>query len=219
LDYADTVRFPESNFGKVGDGSNRERYDAILRLLEPFGAKQSRTGYGRRTNWKGMDDVGFEIYRSNYELYLHQYEPDKTSVGQWRVGSKEQAYGRFARRFDHASGKDAMYFNLEDGFLNSAPLKGAYPVEVRVVYFDEGRGSWALKYDAVSNPQKTALEVRKTGSGKWKEVSVALSDANFGNRCPNGTDLMLVNLDQENDTFHMVEVTRKTGDRKGFWGE
>lgn len=219
LDYADTARFPESGFGKVEDGSNRARYEAILRAMAPFGVKQSATGYGRKTNWKGMDDVGFEIHRGDYELYLHQYEPNRTSTGMWRVGPKEQPYGRFARRFDHASGKDAMYFNLEDGFFGNAPLKGAYPVEVRVVYFDEGRGSWALKYDAVSNPQKTAVEVRKTASGQWKEISVTLADANFGNRCPHGTDLMLVNLDREDDTFHMVEITRKTGDRKGYWGE
>ena len=34
-----------------------------------------------------------------------------------------------------------------------------------------------------------------------------------------GSNLALVNLDRENDTFHLVEITRKTGDRKGFWGE
>ena len=61
--------------------------------------------------------------------------------------------------------------------------------------------------------------MRKTGTGKWKEISVTLADANFGNRGPHGTDLMLVNLDEEDDTFHMIEVTRKTGDRKGYWGE
>ena len=58
--------------------------------------------------------------------------------------------------------------------------------------------------------------MRKTGTGTWKEISVTLSDAHFGNRCPRGTDLMLVSLDQEDDAFHMVQVTRKTGDRKGI---
>jgi len=32
-------------------------------------------------------------------------------------------------------------------------------------------------------------------------------------------DLMLVNTDAENDTFHMIEVTRDSGFRTGFLGE
>ena len=51
---------------------------------------------------------------------------------------------RFARRFDHASGRDAMFFNIYDAFFGGAePLNGRYEIEVRVVYFDEGRGKWA----------------------------------------------------------------------------
>ena len=84
---------------------------------------------------------------------------------------------------------------------------------------DSGSGRWSLKYDATNSPNKTALSVQKTDSGRWKEATVALRDAHFGNRCPHGTDLMLVNGDAEDDTFHMIEITRKTGDRKGYWGE
>ena len=219
LDYADTTRFPEARFGAVGNGSNHARYGAILKAMAPYGARQSATGYGPKTNWEGTDDVGFEIYPGNFELFMRQYEPNQTSVGLWRVGSKDQPYGRFARRFDHASGKDAMFFDIDDAFFNGSPLKGAYEVQVRVVYFDEGRGTWALRYDALTDPAKTAIKVHNTGSGLWKEATVMLKDANFGNRCPHGTDLMLVSLDQNDVAFHMVEITRKTGDRKGSWGE
>lgn len=219
LDYADTGPFPEARFGAVGNGSNRSRYEAILRLMAPFGARQSETGYGRPTNWKGMDDVGFEIHQGNFELYLSQRDPDQTSVALWRVGPQQQPHGRFARRFDHASGKDAMYFDIDDGFFAGNPLKGAYEVQVRVVYLDEGKGVWALQYDAVSNPQKTTLEIRKTGSGAWKEAFVTLKDAHFGNRGPRQSDLVLFSVDGQDDTFHMVEVTRTKGDRRGYWGE
>jgi hypothetical protein len=151
-------------------------------------------------------------------MFLTQYKPNETSKGLWRVGSKNEPYGRFARSFDHASGKDIMYFNIDDGFFFDKPLAAQYPVTVRVVYYDKGTGSWALQYDAVGNPQKTAFSVKKTDTGKWKEQIIELSDANLGNKCPNGTDIMLVNTDTEDDIFHLVEITRKTGDRKGYWG-
>ena len=60
-----------------------------------------------------------------------------------------------------------------------------------------------------SNPERTACVVTKMDSGTWKEKIITLTDANFGNRCPRGADLMLVNLDAEDDIFHLVEVTRQ----------
>jgi hypothetical protein len=41
----------------------------------------------------------------------------------------------------------------------------------------------------------------------------------FGQRGERRADLSLVNLDAEDDTFHLIEITRKTGDRKGVWGD
>ena len=38
---------------------------------------------------------------------------------------------------------------------------------------------------------------------------VTLNDAYFGNSCPRGADLMLVNTDTEDDIFHMIELTRQ----------
>lgn len=218
LDYADVTRFPESAFGAVGGGDNRARYDAILAALAPFGAAQSSDGYVRRTNWRGMDDVGFQIHAGNFELYLQQIDPNGTSQGLWRVGPRDQPYGRFARRFDHASGKDAMHFRVEKGFFD-APLRGKYPIDVRIVYLDDGRGSWALHYDATGNPDKQALVVAKSGSGGWKEARVTLTDATFEQRGARGADLVLRNVDAEDDVFHMIEITRKAGDRKGHWGD
>jgi hypothetical protein len=37
---------------------------------------------------------------------------------------------------------------------------------------------------------------------------VTLSDGFFGNRCPRGTDLMIVNTSKQNTIFHMIEVLR-----------
>ena len=84
----------------------------------------------------------------NLQMWLSQWDPAGTSVGLWRQGPIGQMFGRFARRFDHASGKDAMYFDIDDGFFFGPPLNGQYPVTVRVVYLDVGTGRWALTYDA-----------------------------------------------------------------------
>lgn len=82
-------------------------------------------------------------------------------------------------------------------------------MKVRVVYLDSGGGAFELKYDAADQPEKTAIKVQKTGSGQWKDATVELKDASFGNRCPHKTDLELSAVGGENTIFHMIEVTRE----------
>jgi hypothetical protein len=217
LDASDTEKFPESSFG-AASRDNRDRYIAICKAYASQGAKMDDPDgvlagqMNQRFQQKGLNDAGWRIFRGNYERFLHQIDPDETSAGFWRVGGsvtpKTPVYARFARGFDHSTGRDAMYFDIKNSFFSGKPLNGDYPVTVRVVYYDRGRGRWALQYDAVGNPRKTACVVTKTDSGTWKERTVSLPDAYFGNRGPHGADLMLVNMDAENDIFHMIELTR-----------
>jgi hypothetical protein len=217
LDAADTEKFPQSTFGEARR-DNAQRYLAICAAHAARGARMDSVAgvLGTQTNQRntqdGLNDCGWQIYRGNYERFLRQIDADATSVGWWRVGGpvteSTPVYARFARGFDHAHGQDAMYFDLSDAFFSGQPLAGAYPITIRVVYYDRGTGRWALKYDAVGDRQKMACEVTKTNSGEWREQVVTLGDANFGNRCPRGADLMLVNTDAEDDLFHMIEVTR-----------
>ena len=222
LDASDKVRFPEAQFGAVENGRNMQRYLNIAASLSAFGAAQGDPVYrwmlDGATNYKKLNDVGFKIWPGNYGMYLQQHDPNGTSQGYWRQGSTNEPYGRFARGFRHADGKNRMYFDVDDGFFFDQPLNGQYPVTVRVIYLDQGTGTWALEYDAQGNTGKRAFTVTKTGSGTWKTRTVTLNDAYLGNRCPNGTDLMLVNTDSHDDIFHLVEITRETGDRKGYWG-
>lgn len=217
LDASDTEKFPESKFG-VASRSNRERYIAICKARASRGAKMDDPDgvlagqMNQRFQQEGLNDAGWRIFPGNYERFLRQIDPDQTSVGLWRVGgdvtSSTPVYARFARGFDHSTGKDTIYFDIKDSFFSGKPLGGEYSVAVRVVYYDSGTGRWALQYDAVGNPRKTAYIVTKTGSGTWKERTVSLSDGYFGNRGPHGADLMLVNVDAEDDIFHIIEVTK-----------
>ena len=97
-----------------------------------------------------------------------------------------------------------MYFDIHDDLL---PSQGQ-PVQVSVIYYDNGTGSFELQYDAKGNSQKTAFVVNKTNSGTWQTETVILTDGLFGNHGPNGADLMLLNVDSNDDVFHMIEIER-----------
>ncbi len=221
LDAADSKRFPAAAFGSGKLRGTREeqaaglqRTIAIAKAFERFGAIQGDPEKGmavvmQNRSAKRMNDVGWNIEAGNYQRYLTQYDPNGTSQGYWRVGSKDQPYGRFARGFDAAAGKNAMYFDIADRFFGGKPLAAARPVRLRVVYFDAGNGSWEIRYDARGNPVKTALAVRNTNTGRWKEAAVTVMDAHMGNRCEHAADVMLVNTSKENTLFHMIEVVRQ----------
>ena len=217
LDASNTARFPEAIYGPVKvpgkkRGEDGRRYASIAAAFAKYGARQSAPDcVGMRRCWKGLNDVAWCIHEGNYELFMRQIDPNGTSQGLWRQGSKDEPYGRFARRFDHASGRDAIYFDLDDDFFSRQQpnAAGGYSVDIRVVYLDRGRGKWELRYDAVDNNCKRAMEVEKTDTGRWKEKTVTVKDGRFRNGCPRGADIILVNTDAEDDTFHMVEVIRQ----------
>jgi len=199
LDSSDTKRFPESEFGPA-KLENADRAVKIAKAYAKYGAMegnpQGATISGIRSrSFGGINDVGWQIYTGNYEIFLRQLNTNETSVGYWRVGPKNQPYGRYARGFEHASGKDEMTFELDKAFFS---INKDRNVQVRVVYFDKGAGKWALQYD----DGKKAMEVQKKDTGKWQEVLIPLQDNSFSGR------LTLKNVDEEDDIFEIVEVRR-----------
>tara|TARA_B100001093_G_scaffold264018_1_gene252444 strand:+ start:2399 stop:4372 length:1974 start_codon:yes stop_codon:yes gene_type:complete len=215
LDASDKVKFPESKYGKA-KRNNQSRYLAICNdpIYKSRGAKldcPEFAGAGQvtqHTSQTGYNDSGWEIISGNYERFITQLEPEKTSIGLFRVQgeitAKSHPYDRFARSFEHASGKNTFFFDIHDELIDSKTQQ----IRLAITYLDRGRGSFELKYDAHGNPSKSAFVVHKRNSNKWKIRSIIIKDGRFKNQGPKGSDLQLLNLDNDDDIFHMIELAK-----------
>jgi hypothetical protein len=215
LDAADTTAYPENKYGKASHG-NVDRMQKIVAEYAKYGAanddKKSLTlgQVGQRGDQTGFNDVGWDIWPDNYSRLLDQIEPDATSIPLWRVGGTitptSSIYSRFARGFEHSSGKDALYFKLHDGFSQDANPK---VISFNVVWYDAHAGStWKLDYDAGAPTMKTALTVTGKGDQQWHHEAVTVRDAVLRHGGIKGADLALVNTDAKDDIFSIVEVQR-----------
>jgi hypothetical protein len=211
LDSADTVRFPEEKYGKAVQ-SNAERVRKIESEFKQYGADvgdldaaTSLKGSSYLFEAKAMNDVGFGLIARNYSRFITQIDANKTSVGLWRVGPADQPYGRYARAFENSSGRNRMYFDLDDNFL-SRDAKG--PVTLKLIYLDQGTGKFSVRYDSSSDPDKTGIIITKANSGRWIEKKITIEDGAFANKGPRNSDFSLVNEDDEDDIFHMIEIEK-----------
>ena len=109
----------------------------------------------------GSNDVGWGILPGNYSRFLTQLDPGSGDVGFWNID--ESIYGRFARGFEHKSGKTQMRFELDEAFQ-------ADTIEVNVTYLDRGRGAWSL--GVLGSPEKELF--RNSDSGQWKTVKITM---------------------------------------------
>lgn len=215
LDASDTKAYPETKFGKA-EPRNVERMLKIVGEYAKYGAQVEDKDallmgqVEQRRSQQGFNDVGWSIWPDNYSRFLSQIDADSTSVPLWRVGGpitrSSSIYARFARGFEHASGKDAMYFKLHDKFFANAKPK---VVTIHIVWYDGQAGStWKLLYDAGNPTMKTALSVTATGTKRWLDKTVTLTDAVMRRGGANGSDIALVNMDDRDDIFSIVEVHR-----------
>jgi hypothetical protein len=211
LDSADTVRFPEEKYGKAAQ-SNAERVNEIETEFNKYGAKvgdlnaaTSLTGSNYLYEAKAMNDVGFGLIARNYSRFISQIDANETSVGLWRVGPTNQPYGRYARAFENSSGRNRMYFDLDDNFLST---KAKESITLKIIYLDKGSGNFSVRYDSSSDPDKTAVIITKTNSGRWVSKSITIADGAFANKGLRNSDFSLVNEDNEDDVFHMIEIMK-----------
>jgi hypothetical protein len=211
LDSADTIRFPEGNYGKAVQ-SNAERVNKIEAEFNKYGAivgdmhaATSLSGSNYLYEAKAMNDVGFELIARNYSRFITQIDPNETSLGLWRVGPTNQPYGRYARGFENSNGRNRMCFDLDDNFLST---KAKEPITLKIIYLDKGSGNFSVRYDSSSNPDKIAVTISKANSGRWVSKSIVIADGAFANKGPRNSDFSLVNEDNEDDVFHMIEIMK-----------
>jgi len=197
LDASDFERFPASEFGgKEGNKQDVERYMKIAQAYAGYGARmddpEKATGHGMvNRKSSGYNDAGWGILSGNYSRFLTQVNPGSGDVGLWNID--DTIYGRFARAFEHKSGKKQLRFKIDENF-------NADQVEVRVTYLDRGQGSWSL---GVSDNSVKKL-VHNSNSGKWKTIIVEMSG-----KVLHGTELQLNYEDGDDTIFHMLEVEKK----------
>jgi hypothetical protein len=215
LDAADTKAYPESKFGSA-DRKNVDRMLKICAAYSKYGAAvDDKNGLllnqvRQRDTQTGFNDVGWDIWPDNYGRFLYQIDADATSIPLWRVGGPitktSSIYSRFARGFEHATGKDAMYFKLQEGFSQGNQPK---VMTVTVVWYDATAGStWKLDYDAGKAAMKTALTVTGKGDQQWHHATVTVAGAVLRQGGIKGADFALVNTDAKDDIFSLIEVHR-----------
>ncbi|CAN5501137.1 hypothetical protein BH10BAC2_BH10BAC2_28630 [soil metagenome] len=214
LDANDSIRFPAASYGKV-DRANALRFINIANAYGANGAMLEDVNNAMADELnnlaaRGTNDVGWKIFPGNYERFLHQIKANQTSVGFWNVESanKNDMYGKYARGFDLAKGKDALYFDVEDAFFNNTPLNSKKPFIVDIIYLDNSYGSWQLFYDGADDADKPSIQVKGTNSKLWKRASITIHDGYLGNRGNNGADFYIKSTGTENVIFSTVELRR-----------
>ncbi|MBC8374169.1 MAG: hypothetical protein H8E53_11280 [Planctomycetes bacterium] len=209
LDASDKTAFPETEFGKA----HRRNTDRYLKIAAHFASRGARQGDPPKALGGGMmnrqrdnyNDVGWGILRGNYWRFLEQIDPDQTSVGYWHVGPKEHIFSRFARGFQHSTGKKAMRFRLDKQFFGGS--KRRQSARLRVVYLDQGTGAWSLVYQTPTGPV-AAMKVTCRNTGKWADKQITVTNAIFTGSLPGGADLTCQWLGGDDTIFHLIELTR-----------
>lgn len=215
LDASDSIRFPASEFGEIYQ-FNASRYSNIQQAFAGYGALLEDVNAAMASldleniEASGFNDVGWRTLSGNFERYLHQIDANETSVGLWNIPSSDTntIYGRFGRGFELESNKDALYFNIEDLFLNNAPVNGQYEVTIEITYLDKGFGSWQLFYDQLEEENKPSIQLTCNNTGQWLKAAITINDGYFGNRGLRGSDFYIKSTGNENVIFTLVELSR-----------
>ena len=98
-----------------------------------------------------------------------------------------------------------MYFDLDDNFLS---LETKESITLKIIYLDNGIGKFSVRYDSSSDSDKIAINIIKANSGRWVSKTITIADGAFANKGPRNSDFSLVNEDNEDDVFHMIEIMK-----------
>lgn len=177
LDATDKVAFPEATFG-IWARRNDQRYQAIAMAHAKFGARLEdldavTSGAIMSRRRSGYNDVGWGILRTNFRRHLYQLQADATSTGLWHYPTAGSFFGRFARGLGYEFHKNKIDLVFHPAFL---PRLRPAPLQLHIVYFDEGDAQWRLKLRSSSNNTnhllKTVLFVTNSGTDTWQRRTV-----------------------------------------------
>ena len=228
LNIEDVAKWPTSVFGKVNitnsHGNMKMNVDRVYAICNATAVRGCANDDVKcllsfksvvQKKCDALNDVCYECWEGNYERYMSQVNASATSVGWWRVGPRNELYGRFARGLDQKKGKARISIDVDNKWASVARKTNAtlHTVNVRVAYFDLGTGEWSLLYADGSgtsgSTMATALTVKKKDSGHWKVATATFALPPAGGRgFPGGKeDLALLSLTKRDDPiFSLIEI-------------
>ncbi|MEU4806176.1 RICIN domain-containing protein [Actinosynnema sp. NPDC023587] len=135
----------------------------------------------------------------------HTWAPDQygfCKVGEG--GSTQPAVTYFARRTDHASGNDHIYFDVDPRFAPTTERT----FRIAVTYRDTGTARWNVQYSTANAAIASTPAVTNTGSGAVKTAIFTLTDASFRGAQPGGMDFRVHNGGSADVTVRSVRLIR-----------
>ncbi|ALG10387.1 hypothetical protein AOZ06_28965 [Kibdelosporangium phytohabitans] len=135
----------------------------------------------------------------------HTWAPDQygfCKVGEG--GSTQPAVTYFARRTDHASGNDYIYFDVDNRF--SPATDRAF--RIAVTYYDTGTARWNLQYSTTAAAVVATPAVTNTNSGALKTAIFTLTDASLRAALPGAMDFRIHNGGSADVAVRSVRVIR-----------
>jgi hypothetical protein len=194
LDVLDSDRFPEDVYGKLPTHwrtmskkrlEGPDTYQTLLARAQTICTSLTAQGCvmeidalsmepsaANATN--GTNDVGMDVWRSDYGMFMRRTSEDESTGFFWQ-GPTDQHYGRYARGFAHPTATIGL--TLDKGLWSGLPLVETRQLTLRLVFLDDGQGSFYLCYDSLGGGQGWTIE--KSGSGRWKEVVRVITDGRF----------------------------------------
>lgn len=218
LNAANIVKFPVKEYdNQPALRSNIQRYTAIVNsvkyknrgaLAEDTTINMTQGQVAQRANLKAYNDVGWDINEGNIERFFTQVNPDSTSIGLFRVRGpitkNSHKYDRFARSFEHSTGRDTMYFKFDPEMFVDSKLKS---LNFKIIWLDKNVGStWTFRYKSPQGIIDAIQPITGIGDNQWKTVNFTVLDAVLDKSGRYGSDCMLVNTDNTDDIFNSIEV-------------
>ncbi|MEA3337847.1 MAG: hypothetical protein U9R25_18295 [Chloroflexota bacterium] len=208
------LHFPSSDIGQPGEGADEAR-----RIFSRYAGKgiadtpdvwivfrdTAGTYYPDGDNGQPQGSPPGAIpccrWLPNFEWFLYQVNPDADQVVR---DDLPDSYKSLTARSNANSPLALDIEDLWEGAAQAPQANGgcaAYSIDIEFV---SNGGQFGLRYPTLSGGTVEQI-VDKGETGTWRTTTLQIDDAFFDNGL-DGTDLELVNLDDQPDVFHQVRI-------------